>query len=1095
MFKLKNFICIILLVALAIGPLSNNYIEVLAESDSTKALSAESELPSIKLNKWKEVYSAGRICIGLLDDDSLWEWCTHTDSLYTLRQDKFKYPIKMLENISDVSIGQGHILALTKDNILWAWGTNSLGELGDGSGKNNSKPQIIMNDVLQICTGKDSTSSFAIRSDGSLWGWGNNVYGQLGDSTSAIKTTPVKIMENVRSVVCGERHTLAIKNDNSLWAWGDNTDGQLGNETYTKSYTPVKIMEDVSSIAVDYTSCFAVKTDYTLWSWGNNLNGQLGDGQNLTKRNKPKMILGNVFTVTAAPQSAYAITLDKSLYSWGSNSGVLLGDKRSENKFSPVKVMDNISKVSAYDHVMALDENGLVWGWGYNDYYQLGNSKDSVILTPTLLSDNVSEISTDYNTSSYITSDGSLFQLGDLDGINCSTPQNIPVQPYIDNITVSGNLMNIQFSGAPLNSISESDFNITRITNTPETETVTENVYASVYSFDQNTNIAILELPDLASYNPYSFISYIVSYKGHLEVTTNEIPALPTASPLSTPYSPMPASTPTYIPVSTPIHTTSSYTPEPPTPASTSTFTPISSSTSKSTSTTTNTNRNTPAPTVIQPLQTIPGPNPQETSKDTDADYKKMMGDFQENIAEIIKRYEGVYDPYNEKNELITTEAEKTIEKIATQKVICETGIVELEQELILPQSELASRAKKDVEEFLETQPYEPNRIIRKRINIDVELIDNGLNINVLKDIVPLMKAEMDVKISSKFGNIILYYENIEAQLNKDLKIYMTNEKTEPANTKIKSKVNLLFKYTDGTIIEKLNCKIGLELPYGDGNPDYCAIYYESNENSSGQQKAIDTKSASAPYNLIRQDQKIELGLPYGNRKQEYCTEYAASTTKMYNMGGHEDTQNKTLRVSTTSSGNYHVIEGKKTFTDIGNEDPTTKKAIEVLSSKGILNGKDDGIFDPAGKLKRSEFVCLLIKVLNLIDEDAHTDFIDVPVTAWYYNPVAIADNEDLISGYPGNKFLGNNSINNQEIIKTCAVTLQTEKGYYLPKDENNLLIYKDNADIQKWARKYVSLGTREGLVVKRADGKFNATTPCTRRDAAVILYRLYNKL
>ena len=45
----------------------------------------------------------------------------------------------------------------------------------------------------------------------------------------------------------------------------------------------------------------------------------------------------------------------------------------------------------------------------------------------------------------------------------------------------------------------------------------------------------------------------------------------------------------------------------------------------------------------------------------------------------------------------------------------------------------------------------------------------------------------------------------------------------------MKSCLSLSFVHMDGTRIESLNCKIGLELPYGDGNPDYCAIYHEKN--------------------------------------------------------------------------------------------------------------------------------------------------------------------------------------------------------------------------------------------------------------------------
>jgi hypothetical protein len=354
----------------------------------------------------------------------------------------------------------------------------------------------------------------------------------------------------------------------------------------------------------------------------------------------------------------------------------------------------------------------------------------------------------------------------------------------------------------------------------------------------------------------------------------------------------------------------------------------------------------------------------------------------------------------------------------------------------------------------------------------------------------------VDIRISTAFGAIIIYHENLKDMLSKDLLIIMEEEKTDPSNPKMKSCLSLSFVHMDGTRIENLNCKIGLELPYGDGNPDYCAIYHEKNNVSYARKpEQVNLLQTNGIYAFNKQNQRTILNLPYRNEKSEYGAVSAKPNDKVYNLGGHENTDTKMLRVSTASYGRYYVIEDKKTYNDLAGEDPAAKEAIEVLSSKGIIHGKNNGSFDPGGELKRSEFVCLIVNVLNIIDEDATTDFIDVPLTAWYYNPVAIAATEKLVSGYPGNRFLGNNPINNQEIIKICASTLQKEKGYNLPKDESNLLIFKDNKGIQDWARKYVSLGVREGLVVKRADGCFNAGVPCTRRDAALILYRLYKKL
>ena len=68
----------------------------------------------------------------------------------------------------------------------------------------------------------------AIDENGVLWTWGYNEHGQLGDGTKTDSYTPVKVMENVVSVSCGQYFTAAITSDGALWMWGDNNLGELG---------------------------------------------------------------------------------------------------------------------------------------------------------------------------------------------------------------------------------------------------------------------------------------------------------------------------------------------------------------------------------------------------------------------------------------------------------------------------------------------------------------------------------------------------------------------------------------------------------------------------------------------------------------------------------------------------------------------------------------------------------------------------------------------------------------------------------------------------------------------------------------------------
>ncbi len=476
-------------------------------------------------------------------------------------------------------------------------------------------------------------------------------------------------------------------------------------------------------------------------------------------------------------------------------------------------------------------------------------------------------------------------------------------------------------------------------------------------------------------------------------------------------------------------------------------------------------------------------------------DYEKIIEDFEKEVISIVKKYKNADNIYNEKSDLIEKEIEKAIEKAAQIKVVCENGSIDVTQELISHQIELAIKTSGEIEAFLETQDYEPNRIFRKMINIDVDLTKTQLIVNILKDVSVLHENKIDIKISTSFGNIIIYHENMDKLLNNDLEIIMLDE-SEGLSTKIKSKVSLEFMHGNNIKIENLDYSIGLELPYKDGNPDYCTIYNDTffNPHTTNGQKATDSLLTLISKNNKMQAQKTEYAALYINDTFEYKTSYSTTNTKSYNMGGWENAENKTLKANIKNGGKYYLIEETITFNDIKSEDTAIKEAVEVLASKGIINGRGDGSFHPDDQLSRSEFACLIVKSLNIIDENAFANFEDVKATSWFYNSVAIAHNEGLISGYEDNSFKGTKKINRQEIITICATTLNTKKGYLFPNGDK-WLNFTDKSLIPSWARKFVSLGNRESLIVKRSDGKFNGAEFCTRKDAAVILYRLYKKL
>jgi alpha-tubulin suppressor-like RCC1 family protein len=242
-------------------------------------------------------------------------------------------------------------MAIRENGTLWAWGSNSDGQLGDGTAttvdswnrvtdNDRHSPVLILDDVIAVSAG--DSHSMAIRRDRSLWAWGENSSGQIGDSTTTSRHSPVRIMDDVVAISAGVHHSMAIKGDGTLWVWGENRRGELGDGTTTAHYSPVQILDDVIAISAGNHHSVAIRTDGSLWAWGENFEGQIGNGTT-TRQLSPIKIMDNVIAISASGSHTMAIKADSSLWAWGENLEGQIGDGTTGNfRNSPVHIMDNI---------------------------------------------------------------------------------------------------------------------------------------------------------------------------------------------------------------------------------------------------------------------------------------------------------------------------------------------------------------------------------------------------------------------------------------------------------------------------------------------------------------------------------------------------------------------------------------------------------------------------------------------------------------------------------------------------------------------------------------------------------------------------------
>jgi len=200
-----------------------------------------------------------------------------------------------------VSTTECHMLAIKTDGTLWTWGSNSTGELGDGTTIVRSSPGTTSGGGTTWCQAAagDGQSS-GIKTDGTLWAWARNGQGQLGDGTTICRSSPVTVAgggTNWCQVNNNDRYnTVAVKTDGTLWTWGCGCCGALGEGSTNGRSSPGTTAGGGTNWRQASTGRFngaAVKTDGTLWTWGYNGQGQLGNG-GTTARCSPGETQGNL---------------------------------------------------------------------------------------------------------------------------------------------------------------------------------------------------------------------------------------------------------------------------------------------------------------------------------------------------------------------------------------------------------------------------------------------------------------------------------------------------------------------------------------------------------------------------------------------------------------------------------------------------------------------------------------------------------------------------------------------------------------------------------------------------------------------------------
>lgn len=209
-------------------------------------------------------------------------------------------------------------------------------------------------------------------------------------------------------------------------------------------------------------------------------------------------------------------------------------------------------------------------------------------------------------------------------------------------------------------------------------------------------------------------------------------------------------------------------------------------------------------------------------------------------------------------------------------------------------------------------------------------------------------------------------------------------------------------------------------------------------------------------------------------------------------LNANYDSKQKAMNFEINDLGTYKIAYVHHQFSDVPKQH-WARQQVEILASKGIIQGTSESTFDPTAEVRRGDFLVLLMRALELSTEQPSQNrkFSDVKAGEYWYHAIQSAGQLGIVQGTKEAAFEPTTAITREEMFVFIhrALTVAGKAGHISSSEDSQA--YSDWNQVSAYAREAVSQLLEQGIVTG-SDSKVKPKNTATRAEAATLIYRVF---